>query len=331
MRSDSRRWRNYTSSLPLLLVLLAGLHLAACGTISTGSEPPPVPWSPSPNDFRFQGVGAGISTSASFNINMNGGVDQSYGGQWGSPLELGNGICVTPPPVGYPEAPYQWCSWFLHVYQYPAGQVRDTTATYVSGALTDLSNFPHLVEGPYDLSKDNLVIRSLDVQPPNSGFAISYLSSASGAGFEPTFQHLQISDLQTFASSEGLEGRVITALSLDSPTTCYVFSYGWADDADSVYETSVAPVTVSTVASVAENMASEGYILTAFGAGGNPTFGWHLVGTRLRGSTAPRSIFVSSPDIPSAALYYSQGYVDVVTVYDNPAPGVSTRIWIVEK
>ena len=77
-------------------------------------------------------------------------------------------------------------------------------------------------------------------------------------------------------------------------------------------------------------MASEGYVLTAFGAGGDPTFGWFLVGTRLKGSTTPRPIFVS-PYEPSDDLYYLNGYVDVVTIYDNPAPGISTRIWIVEK
>ena len=80
-------------------------------------------------------------------------------------------------------------------------------------------------------------------------------------------------------------------------------------------------------------MASQGYVLTAFGAGGNPTFGWFLVGTRLQGSTAPRPIFVSTYFRPSDDLYYSKGYADVVTIYDNPTPSPSTttRIWIVEQ
>ena len=99
------------------------------------------------------------------------------------------------------------------------------------------------------------------------------------------------------------------------------------------YEASVASVTLDTVASVAQTMASQGYVLTAFGAGGNPTFGWLLVGTRLQGSTAPRPIFVSTYYRPSDDLYYSKGYVDVVTIYDNPTPSPSTttRIWIVEQ
>jgi hypothetical protein len=151
------------------------------------------------------------------------------------------------------------------------------------------------------------------------------------AAFAPSLQHMPVSDLQAFATSEGLRSRVVTALSLDSPTTCYVFSYGWADDTNSVYETSVAPVTPNTIGSVAQSMGSEGYVLTAFGAGGNPTFGWYLIGTRLQGSSAPRPVFVSSPHIPDHALYYSQGYVDVATIYDVLVPGASTRIWVVQK
>ena len=282
-------------------------------------------WSASPSDFRFQGVGAGICTVSAFNINM--GVGNAWSAPWGSPLELGNGICVTPPPAGSP--PWR-CSWFINIHQYPPALRRPTTATYVSGILTDLNSFPNLNVGPYNLSGNNLVIRSLDVQPANDAFAIAYVSSPSATGFEASLQHMPVSDLQAFATSEGLKSRVITALSLDSATTCYVFSYGWANDPSSVYEATVASVTLDTVASVARSMASEGYVLTAFGAGGDPTFGWFLVGTRLKGSTTPRPIFVSLYE-PSDDLYYLNGYVDVVTIYDNPAPGISTRIWIVEK
>jgi hypothetical protein len=262
---------------------------------------------------------------------MNGGMAESFGAQWGTPLELGNGICVTPPPPNSSTAPYTWCSWFFGVREYPPGSVRDTTVTYVSGALTDLNNFPNLTEGTYDLGAKNLVIRSLDVQPANDGFAIAYASSSSATGFDASLQHMQVSDLQAFATSEGLKGRVITALSLDSATTCYVFSYGWVNDTNSVYEATVTPVTLDTVTSVAQSMASQGYVLTAFGAGGNPVFGWLLVGTRLKGRTAPRPIFVSTYYAPLD--YYSKGYVDVVTVYDNPTPSptTTTRLWIVEQ
>ena len=155
--------------------------------------------------------------------------------------------------------------------------------------------------------------------------------SSSVASFVPSLQHMQVDDLQSFATSEGLQGRVVTALSLDSPTTCYVFSYGWASDPNSVYEASVQPVTRDTVSSVAQNMASQGYVLTAFGAGGQPNFGWFLVGTRLQGASTPRPIFVSSPYVPSEALYYSQGYVDVVSIYDVPTVDTGTFIWVVEK
>ena len=308
----------------LATVILAISHLTGCGAMTPGLQPPPPAWSPSLNDFRFQGVGADMSTVGNENGAFGGGGGYSITPAWGGPIQLGNGNCVP----GYTIA---FCEWFFHDYLYTAGQSRDTTAGYDSGFLTDLNNFPNLTRGTDDLSAPNLVIRSLDVQPANDAFAVAFISSPSVAGFQPSLQHMQVSDLQAFATSEGLKGRVVTALSLDSPTTCYVFSYGWANDPNSIYETSVEPVTRDTVASVAQNMAAEGYVITAFGAGGQPNFGWYMVGTRLEGSTTPRPIFVSSPDRPSDGLYYSQGYVDVVTIYDSPTVTSSTRIWVVEK
>src|SRR5207237_8118593 len=129
--------------------------------------------------------------------------------------------------------------------------------------------------------------------------AVSCISSTSFAGSQPSLQHMQVSDLPAFAASQGLKGRVVTALSLDSPTTCDVFSYGWANDPNSIYETSVEPVTRDTVASVAQNMAAEGYVITAFAPGGQPNCGWYMVGTRLEGSTPPSPLFVTSPDRPA--------------------------------
>ena len=308
----------------LATLILAISHLTGCGAMTPGLQPAPPARSPSLNDFRFQGVGADMSTVGQENGAFGGGGGYSITAAWGSPIELGNGACV-------PGYTIENCEWFFHDYLYTAGQSRDTTAGYDSGALTDLNNFPNLTRGTDDLSAPNLVIRSLDVQPANDAFAVAFISSPSVAGFQPSLQHMQVSDLPAFAASEGLKGRVVTALSLDSPTTCYVFSYGWANDPNSIYETSVEPVTRDTVASVAQNMAAEGYVITAFGAGGQPNFGWYMVGTRLEGSTTPRPIFVSSPDRPSDALYYSQGYVDVVTIYDSPTVTSSTRIWVVEK
>lgn len=249
----------------------------------------------------------------------------SYAPAWGSPLELGNGDCA--------GTTYGTCSWLYHVHQYTSVSLKNTRATYASGPLTDLGSFPDLPElAGLNLPEDGFVLRSLDVQPANGGFAVACISNPAVSGFTPSLQHIQVSNLQAFATSEGLKGRVITALSLDSPTTCYVVSYGWTKDPNSIYEATVAPVTVKTIANVAEGMALDGYVLTAFGAGGNPSFGWYLVGTRLKGATTPRLIYMSSPHIPSEYQYYARGYVDVVTIDDTPpSADTSTLIWIVEK
>jgi hypothetical protein len=260
-----------------------------------------------------------------FSINVNGGAAESYGAMWGSPLELGSGAC------GVPSTGYQDCTWFLNIYNFIPAGATNVTDTYVTGPLTDLNNFPNVTEGSFNLSENNLVIRSLDVQPANDGFAVAYLSSPSVGIFSPSFQHMQLSNLQAFATSEGLQGRVVTALSLDSSTTAYVFSYGWSNDTNSVYEASVVSVTVDTLGATTQNLASQGYVITAFGAGGNPSFGMFVVGTRLKGSSVPRAIFVSSPDRPSDSQYYEQGYVDVAVVLNAPTPTSGTRIWVVEK
>ena len=136
-------------------------------------------------------------------------------------------------------------------------------------------------------------------------------------------QRMPTSNLQVFATSEGLQGRVVTALSLDSSTTAYVFSYGWTNDTSSIYEASVVPVTLDTIASVAQNLASEGYILTAFGGGGTPTFGLYLVATRLKGNFSARTVLVFSPQTTSESQYYAQGYVDVAFFLDPALPTFS--------
>jgi len=320
------RFGSCASNLFLLTAMLAALPFtgSAEGQQATGPPNSSPPWSPSPNDFRFQGVGAGMSTTRFISLNVGRGED-SFQASWGSPLLIG-GSCV---PDGRPDD----CSWFFQTYRYPPESARDTTAAYHGGYLTDLNNFPNLTDLGTNLSAPNLVIRSLDVEPANGVFAVAYISSSAAAGFAPSMQRMSISDLQDFATSEGLKSRVVAALSLDSATTAYVFSYGWSSDTDSVYEASVAPVTVDTLASVAQNLASQGYVLTAFGGGGTPTYGLFLVGSRLKGSSSARIVWVlrNSTYRPSDLQYYQQGYVDVARLLYETSPLHFDEIWVLEK
>jgi hypothetical protein len=75
-------------------------------------------------------------------------------------------------------------------------------------------------------------------------------------------------------------------------------------------------VTLDTLASTAQNLASEGYVLTAFGGGGTPTFGLYLVGTRLKGNHPARDLLVFSPETTEINQYYAQSYVDVAYFLD---------------
>ena len=85
-------------------------------------------------------------------------------------------------------------------------------------------------------------------------------------------------DFQAAASQEGANGRVVTAVSWDDGQIFYL-SYGWQKDASTTYDVQVEITNIDGVTGVAQQLANEGYIITATGG----TFAEGIVprGTRV--------------------------------------------------
>lgn len=135
--------------------------------------------------------------------------------------------------------------------------------------------------------------------------------------FTPVVQGSVAPDqLQAIASSEGANGRVLTAVSYQGRLVSYV-SYGWSRATSAVYEARVVPTTVDAVAADAGSLAAEGYAITAFGAGNGAANGLMLVGTRGQGDTTPRLLEVVTL---AGGTPPPQGYA-IVGFFVDPAAG----------
>jgi len=122
------------------------------------------------------------------------------------------------------------------------------------------------------------------------------------------------SGFQAAASQDGVNGRVITAVSWNNGQIYYL-SYGWARDTATAYDVQTATATFNTVSSVAQQLAAEGYIITAMG--GTTADGFLLVGTRVQGDTMPRPILVVDTSQGESANSLFEGYAIVGYLIDS--------------
>ena len=274
---------------------------------------------PQQGDLRFQQVDAasivnGAAGEEGTNFSGWGGV--SFGNATGTPLSIGPGC----PATGSTQF---GCNWVLNANSLPAG-------------LTGLSVF---YQGfPFDefgseletLSAANTVITGLDIQPLSNTFAASWVQTTSGGGFDAIQHTVSAADFQGAASQDGANGRVITAVSWNDGQVFYL-SYGWQNDTSTVYDIQTATATFDTVSAVAQQLAGQGYIITAMG--GTAADGILLVGTRVRGDTMPRPIKVIDVlQDGSPAVLNEQGYAVVGLLYniDNKA-NLLADYWIGER
>jgi hypothetical protein len=266
---------------------------------------------PGAGDLRFQQVDsasvlAGYSGFEFTNILGNTGLSW---GNYGSPFMF--------TPLAECVANVQSdCAWFFSLFNTSGTGLK---TSYQSGILSNL-------QSDLDSMAPNTVITSIDLQPESNAYARSWAESSQTAGFNLVTQSIQPSDLQTVATSEGSLGRVVTAVSFNAGLI-FVVSYGWQSDPTTVYEAQVATATLDTMLAQAEDLAQQGFILTAIG--GNPSDGYLLVGTRVAGDTMPRPLkAVVSPGQDVASELWSQGYaiVGFITNANNTAV-----TWIGEK
>lgn len=136
----------------------------------------------------------------------------------------------------------------------------------------------------------NVVIDSLDFEPLEDCYGISYVKTAQTGGFDYRLEVVPPDELQATVTNDGVESRVVTAVSFDANHQANVISYGWTGDTATAYEAqTVVAESASEITSQAETLAADGYFISAFG--GNDTDGYMLIGMRVRGDTMPRPIY----------------------------------------
>lgn len=229
------------------------------------------PRAPADGDWRFQGID--LPASSSYQVsNLTETMTASYTNFIGSPLEIGAvpGNCVS--GVAYD------CAWFYSVSNLPSG---------VSGLSTYYQSdvFGNLDADLSALISPNIVVTSLDLEPANQVFAVSWLQMSGPSRFNLQSQWVAPADLQTVASQLGTESRVITAISFNTGEVD-VLSYAWQSDTITAYDVKVVPATAADFWTDAMGLAQAGYIITAMG--GDPADGILLVGTRVQGDSIPR-------------------------------------------
>jgi hypothetical protein len=234
---------------------------------------------PKPGDWRFQALDlpAFVPVIATF---LLGGTGVSYPNAIGTPLSMGAApdmICV-PGIVGD-------CAWGYSVYSEPAGG-SGISASYLSDSFANLDADLQALGTPKN------VITSLDLEPANGVFAVSWLQTSAAGGFSLLSQSVNSADVQAVASQLGGQSQVVTALAFNAGQV-QILAYGWQGDTTTIYDAKAVAATGDNFITEATNLAAAGYIITALG--GDPADGLILVGTRVQGDTLSRPIQFVTP------------------------------------
>jgi hypothetical protein len=231
----------------------------------------------------------------------------------GTPLSMGTNCTGVNSPLN--------CSWLFVTFPLPDGMTGMTT-TYQSSEIygdltTDLST----------LSVGDTVVTSLDLESANNAYAISSIQASQASGFSFTSNSVLPAQVQAMASQLGQQSQVITAISYDSCGNVFFLAYAWQGDTN-VYEVTVVTTTIDNVGASANSLAAAGYIITALG--GDPTDGFLLVGTRVKGDTLARPILVVVPTSPADLIPLFQSG-DAIVGYVVNSAGVGSSTWIGEQ
>lgn len=201
------------------------------------------------------------------------------------------------------------------------------TGLEMSYAGVALQNYQGVLSGMETLgfpspSDPGSVITSLDLLPAGNTAAVGWIHSDTASGFQQNQFTVTAAALPNAVAQEGLRGHVVTAISYDG-TQATFFSYGWTGDPTDIFDATAVFATLDTATGLAQQLASEGYIITATGstqaADGS---GVILIGTRVQGDTMPRPFLVGvllegTPE--TVDPLFAQGYaiIAVVTKIQN--------------
>jgi hypothetical protein len=239
-----------------------------------------------PLDLRFQWVGAPFAPRYRLATDILGGMEVTYSGT-GSPLQVGG----------------SGSSFYFVDFRVP-GMFID----YRAGALSWLDPDWAAGIGP------KTIVTSMDFDDAADTYALAFSETTQLGDFTPVLAGtVSLSDLQALASSEGSQGRVLTAVTFRGTGDVEYISQGWTLAGSTTYEAKVVASSLDTVSDDAASLAAEGYVITAFGSGDGNAFGVVMVGTRVSGDTAPRSLVV----INGALSWPPAGFAVVGYLWDG--------------
>jgi hypothetical protein len=280
---------------------------------------------PMAGDLRFQQVDAPSTVngwgSEGFGLStfLNGRAAQTFSPSLGTPLWVGSaGNCAVPPVTnGF------GCAWEYSEVPFAVSSSSPTLlAGYGSDIFDDLSadlqDTAWPAQNGASPASATSVITSLDLEPADALFAVSWIQSAQQTAFERVQNTVPAADLQSAADQEGANSRVITAISNNAGVITYL-SYGWQSDTATLYEAQVVTTSTVNAPAAAASLAAQGFIITAMGqadSNGNIL----LVGTRVQGDTLARP-FIAAQGTVAIESMMQQGYANIGVIVNlaNPA------------
>ena len=280
---------------------------------------------PKAGDLRFQQVDAPSTVNgwgtdgAATSTALLGRYAQDFFPSIGTSFYVGSaGNCgATPVTDG------TGCTWEFSEVPFTASSSDPTLLSgygsdFFANFQADLQNtaWPAFANGASP-SSAQAVITSLDLEPANVLFAVSWIQSAQATGFVSVQNTVTPANLEAAATQEGASSRVITAISDNAGQITYL-SYGWQADTATLYESQVVTTSPTDAPTAAANLAAQGFIITATGradSSGNIL----LVGTRVQGDTMARP-FVAAQGSSAIQAMMQQGYANVGVIVDLSNP-----------
>ncbi len=202
------------------------------------------------------------------------------------------------------------------------------TTEYTQGAAETSAGYTY-ADAIQNFSAPNTVLASIDINESTSCGSIGILALSTSLTTEPVFdQRMELVDpasLQSQVAADGAASRIVSAVSFDGYTGKFVMlSYGWQGDTTTAYEAKTFIAQPANVGPDAEQLANEGYFISAFG--GNDQSGYAIVGMRVMGDTTPRPWQLAYQYPPPNTPPSTTGNMPSVA---NPLP-LSPVLWLDE-
>jgi hypothetical protein len=280
------------------------------------------PRAPAIGDLRYlladQVTVAGYGNAGAQSGNVSAGWE-SISNAVGTPLLLS------------PCSPGTPCAWHFSALFLPP-PMTGLTMWYKGGNLSDFNSDLQSSIAPSDpqpIIAPNIVITSLDFEPASDFYGISWVQATQDTGFDYRMQVVPLSQVSATVTQDGAASRVVTAVTIGAQGNAHLISYGWQGDTTTVFQTQTALEPPQNVATTAEQMAAQGYVISAFG--GDNTNGYILVGMRVQGDILPRQLAVTTPAGFTPAPDPDTGNFTDVLWFDEPAGDPAAGVTTIEE